>query len=321
MDLRHARTFVAVAELGTVSKAAQQLRIAQPALSRQINHLERELGLKLFDRVGRRLMMTGEGEQLLGDCRTLLSCAMAVGERARQLQGGETGVLKVASSPQIIEGTMPEFLRRYAQCYPKVQVRLTEAIGWADTVRMLEHGEVQLGQNLMSAAGKDQRFSLATRSNISIFSPPAARRSRSGVTAGSRLRNWRHIHCCCWTTATSFAGTSTPPAVSPGWSRILPMKAGLHMRCSPWPKAGMALPSFRRACGPTAIACDRRRHLSRQAVAGTSGHLLGQAKAAAALCYGLLRHACRLYARGVPNLETYEGFEDVSGKAGALNSR
>ena len=61
MDLRHARTFVAVAELGTVSKAAQQLRIAQPALSRQINHLERELGLKLFDRVGRRLMMTGEG--------------------------------------------------------------------------------------------------------------------------------------------------------------------------------------------------------------------------------------------------------------------
>jgi DNA-binding transcriptional LysR family regulator len=158
MDLRHARTFVAVAELGTVSKAAQQLRIAQPALSRQIGQLERELGLKLFDRVGRRLMLTGEGEQLLGDCRTLLNCALVVGERARQLQDGETGVLKVASSPQIIEGTMPEFLRRYARRYPKVQVKLTEAIGWADTVRMLERGEVQLGQNLRSAAGKDQRF-------------------------------------------------------------------------------------------------------------------------------------------------------------------
>jgi DNA-binding transcriptional LysR family regulator len=48
MDLRHARTFVTVVELGTVSKAALRLRIAQPALSRQIGALERELGLKAF---------------------------------------------------------------------------------------------------------------------------------------------------------------------------------------------------------------------------------------------------------------------------------
>ena len=69
MDLRHTRTFVTVAELGTVSKAALRLRIAQPALSRQISDLEQELGFKLFDRVGRRLLLTGEGEQLLADCR------------------------------------------------------------------------------------------------------------------------------------------------------------------------------------------------------------------------------------------------------------
>ena len=75
INLRHALTFVTVADLGTVSKAAAQLRIAQPALSRQIGALEQELGLMLFDRVGSRLVLTVEGEQLLGDCRALLNYA------------------------------------------------------------------------------------------------------------------------------------------------------------------------------------------------------------------------------------------------------
>jgi DNA-binding transcriptional LysR family regulator len=85
MDLRHARTFVTVADLGSVSKAALRLHVAQPALSRQIRGLEQELGLKLFDRVGRRLVLTGEGEQLLDDCRSLLDCAKAVGERGQRI--------------------------------------------------------------------------------------------------------------------------------------------------------------------------------------------------------------------------------------------
>ncbi len=72
MDLRRLRTFVAVAELGTVSRAALRLRISQPALSRRINDLEQEFGLRLFDRVGRRVMLTAIGEQLLDDCRTVL---------------------------------------------------------------------------------------------------------------------------------------------------------------------------------------------------------------------------------------------------------
>src|SRR5215470_14224407 len=129
MDLRHVRTFVSVAELGTVSKAALRLRIAQPALSRHIADLEQELGLKLFDRVGRRLLLTGEGEQLLSDCRGLLNYVAAVGERAQLLRRGDTGVLKVAGSPQIIESIFSNFLHRYAARYPNVQVKLIEAIG------------------------------------------------------------------------------------------------------------------------------------------------------------------------------------------------
>lgn len=149
MDLRHARTFVTVAELGTVSKAAVRLHIAQPALSRQIGNLEQELGLKLFDRVGRRLVLTSEGEQILGECRGLLHYANALGERAQLLRRGDTGVLKVAASPQFIESVMADFLRRYAQRYPNVHVKLIEAIAWSDTLGMLERREIHLGQNLL----------------------------------------------------------------------------------------------------------------------------------------------------------------------------
>lgn len=159
MDIRHTRTFVTVAELGTVSKAAQRLHIAQSALSRQIGNLEQELGVRLFDRVGRRLILTGEGEELLEDCKALLNCEAAVRERARQLQRGDTGVLKVGASPQIIEGVIADFLRRYARQFPKVQVKLVEVIGWADTVRMLELGDIQLGLSLVRAMQpSEQRF-------------------------------------------------------------------------------------------------------------------------------------------------------------------
>src|SRR5438477_9836820 len=103
MDLRRLRTFVTIAEQGTVSSAALHLHISQPGLSRQIGELQQELGLKLFERVGRRLVLTAEGEQLLADCRDLLGYATALSERAQMLRAGDTGVLKVAASPLQIE--------------------------------------------------------------------------------------------------------------------------------------------------------------------------------------------------------------------------
>lgn len=156
MNLRQALTFVTVAELGTVSKAALRLRIAQPALSRQIIDLEHELGLRLFDRVGRRLLLTGEGEQLIAGCRMLLNCASAVKEQAQLLRHGDTGVLKVAGSPQHIESVLSRFLHRYAERYPKVQVKMTEGTG-SEILTLLERGEIHLGQNLLHSVKLDER--------------------------------------------------------------------------------------------------------------------------------------------------------------------
>jgi DNA-binding transcriptional LysR family regulator len=155
MDLRHARTFVTVAEFGTVSGAAVRLRVAQPALSRQIIDLEHELGLRLFDRIGRRLILTSAGEQLLAGCRLLLNCAGAVKEQAQLLRHGDTGVLKVAGSPQHIESVLSGFLHRYAERYPKVQVDVSEGTG-SEIITLLERGEIHLGQNLLHAVKLDE---------------------------------------------------------------------------------------------------------------------------------------------------------------------
>src|SRR5262245_8366400 len=156
MDLRRLRTFVTIAEQGSVSKAALRLHISQPGLSRQIQELQQELGLRLFDRIGRRLVLTAEGEQLLGSCRGLLSQASSLGELAQLLKCGDTGTLKVAASPMQIETVLSTFLPRYAQCYPNVQVKLIEEVG-ANTLAMLERGEIHVGIGLLDAVQADDR--------------------------------------------------------------------------------------------------------------------------------------------------------------------
>jgi DNA-binding transcriptional LysR family regulator len=158
MELRLLRTFITIAEQGTVSNAATRLRITQPALSRQMQDLQRELGLRLFDRVGRRLVLTSAGEQLLSECRSLLGHADALGERVQLLRDGDTGVLKVATSPVQIEAVISTFLPRYIERFPKVQLKLVEAVG-PDILAMLERGEINLGVVLLGVPEGDQRFS------------------------------------------------------------------------------------------------------------------------------------------------------------------
>src|SRR5690349_16766958 len=169
MNLRHARTFVTVAELGTVSKAALRLRIAQPALSRQISDLEQELGLQLFDRIGRRLVLTSEGEQLLGDCRNLLNHASAVDERAQLLRRGDSGVLKVAASPQHIESVFSQLVPRFAKTYPKVHVSVREGSG-REILGMLERGEIHFAQSLLHAVQPHaQRFAIQPLESVDLL--------------------------------------------------------------------------------------------------------------------------------------------------------
>jgi DNA-binding transcriptional LysR family regulator len=110
MELRHLRYFVAVAEAGAFSRAATRLRITQPALWRQVHDLEMELGVRLFERAGRRIRLTSAGEGLLRRSRDLLDGVDQLAEHAHAMRSGEVGTLRVGASPQIIQSVLPPVL-------------------------------------------------------------------------------------------------------------------------------------------------------------------------------------------------------------------
>jgi len=171
MDLRRLKTFVTVADQGSVSKAALLLRITQPALSRQIRDLQEELGLKLFQRVGSRLVLTGEGEQLLGRCRDLLNHAESLREVAQSLCSGNTGVLRIAAGSKAIERYFPTFLRHYAVLYPGVQMKLVEAKP-GERLALLERGEVHFSIGIARTSDdRFARYTLRTFDVLAVYSP------------------------------------------------------------------------------------------------------------------------------------------------------
>jgi DNA-binding transcriptional LysR family regulator len=195
MDLRRLRTFVTVAEQGTVSKAALRLRTAQPALSRQIHDLEEELGVKLFDRVRRRLVLTSEGDQLLEDSRAVLGAVNSLGDRAQRLRRGDSGILRVAATPQTIEGVFATFLRHHAERRPNVQIKLSEAVG-ANLLEMLERGEIHLAialVGMLQAAKGDYRaiesFELAPIGFLAAY-PASLNVGRGGTVDIGRLASY-----------------------------------------------------------------------------------------------------------------------------------
>ena len=149
----HGGHFVAIADNAGFARAAARLNLTQSAASRQIQALEDELGLRLFARVGRSARLTAEGEDLLAAV-ALLSDVEAIEARASALKSGEAGVLRVGSTPQVIENLLADFLPRYRKRHPGVDVPLVED-GGARLPSRLERGDLHIA---IMPAGED-RFS------------------------------------------------------------------------------------------------------------------------------------------------------------------
>ncbi len=175
MNFRHLRAFSTIADVGGFARAAARLNLSQPALSRQIHALEAELGIPLFDRIGRRVRLTSAGEDLLRRSRRLLSEVDSLGERARSLRSGETGVLRIATTPQAIETLLVDFLKQYQARHPGVEVHLVED-GGARLPDRLERGEAHL--SIMAAGDESMHGRLLCPLYLLAVMPDTHRLSR-----------------------------------------------------------------------------------------------------------------------------------------------
>jgi LysR family cyn operon transcriptional activator len=143
MNFRHLRTFVAIADAGGIHRAATRLHLSQPAASRQVQALEADLGVTLFDRIGRGLRLTPEGEIMLRRGRRLLAEVEAFGGEAAALTSGEIGVLRVAATSAVIESMLARFIARFRRRHSGIEVQLIETGGLAMPQR-LDDGDVHV---------------------------------------------------------------------------------------------------------------------------------------------------------------------------------
>ena len=143
MELHHLRYFLAIADTLSFSRAAERLDITQPALSRQIRDLERELGAPLFNREGRRNSFTAAGLALLPAARSALAEAERGRRNVREVLGAQGGSLAIGSSPQTAATILAPLFRRYREKWPRVDVRIVED-GAMSLVKALEDGALDL---------------------------------------------------------------------------------------------------------------------------------------------------------------------------------
>ncbi len=124
MELRHLRYFLAVGEALNFTKAAAQLRVAQPALSRQVQDLEDEIGVDLVRRSPRGVTLTAEGRLFLDEVRELLKRADESVEKVRALARGEYGELHIGYAPSPTVEMLPPALAAFQKAVPRVKVLL-----------------------------------------------------------------------------------------------------------------------------------------------------------------------------------------------------
>ena len=140
MELRHIRYFVAVAEELHFGRAAIRIGIAQPPLSKQIQQLEDEIGVKLFKRTKRRVSLTHAGKTFLKEARQVLDLSERAVRSARRADRGEIGRLVVSFVGSATYSFLPHALRSFRNRFPHVELVLRELTTYKQLDALHEKG-------------------------------------------------------------------------------------------------------------------------------------------------------------------------------------
>ncbi len=138
------RYFVAVAEGGSIRAASETLRIAASAVSRQIQKLEDELGVQLFERHSGGLHLTKEGRATLDHARSVLEDFEQLKAKISSFQGTNTGTVRIASLDSLFVGFLPEQVRAFHEKNPKVSFRI-QGGGQGRITHLVAEGDADIG--------------------------------------------------------------------------------------------------------------------------------------------------------------------------------
>ena len=144
MDISSIRAFVSVADYASFSQAAEQLKLTQPAVSKRIATLEHELAEKLFDRIGRKVILTEAGATILPKCRSILEMVEDTQLSLSNLSGQVSGRLRLGTSHHIGLHHLPPVISKFSEQYPEVDLDLH----FMDSEKVCDkvtHGDLELG--------------------------------------------------------------------------------------------------------------------------------------------------------------------------------
>jgi DNA-binding transcriptional LysR family regulator len=172
MELRHLRYFLAVGEEQHYGRASRRLGVAQPALSRQIQDLEREIGFKLFDRMPRGVKLSAAGELFLKDARRILQDVGDATTRAARLARGQSGTLRVGFAENVSwQGVVPESFRRFREHQPGADLQLQPAAS-LEQLEAIRSGRLDAGfVNFMPKADADLDQLAVGRQQVELALP------------------------------------------------------------------------------------------------------------------------------------------------------
>jgi DNA-binding transcriptional LysR family regulator len=122
LNVHEMNVFLTAAETQNFSEAARQLHMTQPAVSMQIQSLEQRLGVKLFERSGRRIQLSEAGESLIPMARDLVNMSLSIEETMRSLGGDVVGHLKIGCSTTSGKYILPQLVARFRRVHPRVYV-------------------------------------------------------------------------------------------------------------------------------------------------------------------------------------------------------